>query len=280
MLKIFRVSLAAVLIVLLISPDGGMAYHPILRHKGPYHLTANTALLWNPANNQRYFDLGADREVFPASTTKVLTALLVLENIPLDKYVTVSEHATQVPQTKLGLRAGESYRVRDLLYGLILKSANDAAVALAEAVAGSEGKFVEMMNARARQIGAMHSHFANPHGLPSQGAQFTTASDMALIFTQALKNDFFRQAITFKYLVIYSRAGHRFFLKSHNRSLFLNWKRHVFGKTGYTIEAQSCFVGYIPKGRGNDILIIAVYGCRKRWTDMKYIIEHYGHINF
>jgi D-alanyl-D-alanine carboxypeptidase (penicillin-binding protein 5/6) len=194
----------------------------------------------------------------------------------MDQYVTVSWHATQVPQTKLGLRAGESYRVRDLLHGLLLKSANDAAVVLAEAVAGSEGKFVDMMNARAKQIGALHSHFANPHGLPSVGAQYTTASDMALIFSQALKNDFFRQAITFKYLVIYSKDGHRCFLKSHNKTLFLNWKQHVFGKTGWTIEAQSCFVGYMP--RGNGILIIAVYGCRKRWTDMKFIIEHYGHI--
>ena len=240
-------------------------------------MTANTALLWDPLSNQRYFDLGADREFFPASTTKVLTALLVLENLPLDKFVMVSEHATQVPQTKLGLRAGESYRVRDLLYGLILKSANDAAVVLAEAVGGSEGKFVDMMNARAKQIGAMHSHFANPHGLPSQGAQFTTASDMSLIFTQALKNDFFRQAITFKYLVIYSREGHRLFLKSHNKILFSNWKQHVFGKTGWTIEAQSCFVGYVP--RGNGMLIIAVYGCHRRWMDMKYIIERYGHVN-
>ena len=188
----------------------------------------------------------------------------------------VSQHATEVPQTKLGLRAGETFRVKDLLYGLILKSANDAAVVLAEAVGGSEGRFVEMMNARARQIGAMHSHFANPHGLPSQGPQFTTASDMALIFTHAIKNDFFRQAITLKYLVIHSREGQSFFLKSHNRSLFLHWKQQVFGKTGYTIEAQSCFVGYIPRGEG--ILVIAVYGCRKRWTDMKYIIEHYARI--
>jgi D-alanyl-D-alanine carboxypeptidase (penicillin-binding protein 5/6) len=206
-----------------------------------------------------------------------LTALLVLENLPLDKYVTVSVHATQVPQTKLSLRAGETYRVRDLLYGLLLKSANDAAVALAEAVAGSEGKFVDMMNARARQLGATRSHFANPHGLPSPGPQFTTASDMALIFTRAIKNDFFRQAITLKYLVIYSRGGHRLFLKSHNRSLFLNWKRHIFGKTGCTNEARSCFVGYIP--RGNGILVLAVYGCRRRWTDMKYVLERYGRIN-
>jgi serine-type D-Ala-D-Ala carboxypeptidase (penicillin-binding protein 5/6) len=134
-----------------------------------------------------------------------------------------------------------------------------------------------MMNARAMQLGATHSHFANPHGLPSVGTQFTTASDMALIFNQALKNDFFRQVITFKYLVISSSDGHRFFLKSHNKTLFLHWRQHVFGKTGFTFEAQSCFVGYIPKG--NDILIIAVYGCHKRWTDMKYILERYGHIN-
>ncbi len=278
MLKFLRPALIAILIAILASPQEGMAYRPAFRHKSAYHLTANTALLWDPASNQRYFDLGADREVFPASTTKVLTALLVLENLPLDKYVTVSRHATDVPQTKLGLRAGETYRVRDLLYGLILKSANDAAVALAEAVAGSEEKFVDMMNARAKQIGALHTHFANPHGLPSRGPQFTTASDMALIFNQVLKNGFFREAITFKYFVICSKDGRRCYLKSHNRTLFLNWKHHVFGKTGFTFEAQSCFVGYIPKG-GNDILIIAVYGCRKRWTDMKYIIERFGHIS-
>jgi D-alanyl-D-alanine carboxypeptidase (penicillin-binding protein 5/6) len=277
MLKLFRVSLIAILAVFLISPEQGMAYRFVFKHKGPYRLTANTAVLWDLTTNQRLFDFGADREVFPASTTKVLTALLVLENLPLDKYVTVSQHATDVPQTKLGLRAGETYRVRDLLYGLLMKSANDAAVVLAEAVGGSEAKFVDMMNARAKQLGALHSHFANPHGLPSQGNQFTTASDMSLIFAQALKNDFFKQALMYKYLVIYSKEGRRCFLKSHNKILFLNWRQHVFGKTGWTIEAQSCFVGYIP--RGNDILVIAVYGCHKRWTDMKYILERYGHIN-
>jgi serine-type D-Ala-D-Ala carboxypeptidase (penicillin-binding protein 5/6) len=279
MLKFLRVLLIAVLIAILVSPGQGWAYRYFyFRHKGPYHLTARTAFLWDPASNQRYLDIGSDREVFPASTTKILTALLALEHLSLDQYVTVSQRATEVPQTKLGLRAGESCRVRDLLYALIISSSNDAAGVLAEAVAGSEEKFVDMMNARAREIGAMHSHFANPHGLPSQGAQFTTASDMALIFSQALKNDFFRQAITVKYMVIYSRQGRRFFLKSHNRTLFLNWNRHVFGKTGYTLEARFCFVGYMP--RGNGILIVAVYGCRRSWTaDLKYIFEHYGHIN-
>jgi D-alanyl-D-alanine carboxypeptidase (penicillin-binding protein 5/6) len=277
-LKFFRVTLAAILILFLVAPSDSMAYrHIYFKHKGPYRVTANSAILWDPVTNQRYYDLRADHEVFPASTTKVLTAILVLENLPLDKFVTVSPHATQVPPTKLGLRAGESYRVRDLLYGLILKSANDAAVVLAEAVGGSEEKFVEMMNARAAQLGATHSHFANPHGLPSVGPQFTTAADMALMFNAALKNEFFRAAITFKYHVICSKDGRQCFLKSHNKALFFRWREHVFGKTGFTFEAQSCFVGYVP--HGNDILIIAVYGCRKRWTDMKYILEHYGHVN-
>ncbi len=110
MLKFFRASVIVGLIAVLAFPDGGMAFYNS-RHR-PYRLTANTAILWDPAHNLRYFDFGADRQVFPASTTKVLTALLVLEKLPLDQYVTVSERATQVPQTKLGLRAGESYRVR------------------------------------------------------------------------------------------------------------------------------------------------------------------------
>ncbi|MDE1921067.1 MAG: D-alanyl-D-alanine carboxypeptidase [Candidatus Omnitrophica bacterium] len=268
--KFSKVFFIAVLAAVIIAPGQGLAW------RRPYHLTARTALLWDPANNHRYFDLGADREVYPASTTKVLTILLALEHLSLDQYVTVPEIATRMPETKLGLRAGESYRVRDLIYGMLLMSANDAAVTLAQAVAGSQEKFVDMMNAKARELGALHSHFANPDGLPSRGPQYTTAADMSLIFTQALKNDFFRQAITHKYMVISSRAGRRFFLRSFNKTLFFRWRWHVFGKTGYTREARFCFVGYIPRGR--DTLVIAVYGCRHRWTDMKYIIEHYGHI--
>lgn len=278
MSKVLRATLIAALVLMTSVPDQGLAYRHPFRYKGPYQVTAHTALLWNPVTNQRFFDLGADREVFPASTTKILTAILVLENLPLDRYVTVSWHATQVPQSKLGLRPGETYRVRDLFYGLILKSANDAAVALAEAVAGSEPKFVEMMNAKAWGLGARHSHFANPHGLPSVGPQFTTAADMSLMFSYALRQPFFRDTITYKSMVIRSVQGRRLFIKSHNKTLFSNWKQHIFGKTGYTEEAQSCFVGYLPRGR--DTFIIAVYGCHshRRWSDMKYILERYGHI--
>jgi D-alanyl-D-alanine carboxypeptidase (penicillin-binding protein 5/6) len=237
-------------------------------------ITAASALLWDATDGHNDYAKAPDRRIFPASTTKIMTVLLVLEKLPLEGYVTVSERATQVQPTKLGLKAGERYRVRDLLYGMLLKSANDASIVLAEAVAGSEAKFVEMMNRRAWEVGARHTHFANSHGLPSNTRQYSTAHDMALIFREALKQDFFSKAVTFKYRIIYSKDGRRHFLKSHNKLLFLNWKRDVYGKTGYTRQAQSCFVGYFNKG--GHTRIIAVFGCHKRWEDIKFIIERYG----
>lgn len=245
--------------------------------KREYQVSANSAILINLDNNKRYYARDIEQRVAPASTTKVMTALLVLEKLSLDDYVTVSSNAQRVQPTKLGVLPGEQYKVRDLLYALLLKSANDVAIVLAEAVAGSEADFVAMMNERAKAIGAKHTNFANPHGLPDNDRQYTTAYDMVLILNEALKNAFFRQAITFKYRAIYSKDGRRLFVKSHNKALFLGWKRNIYGKTGYTQEAQSCFVGYIP--RGNERLMVAVFGCRKRWDDIKFIVERYGKID-
>jgi D-alanyl-D-alanine carboxypeptidase len=111
-----------------------------------------------------------------------------------------------------------------LLYAILLKSANDAANVLAEAVGGSQSNFVAMMNARAKQLGATHTRFSNAHGLPSSGAQYTTAKDMAKIMQQALKNKTFRRIITYKYRVIYSKSGRRHFLEISQSFFILNWK--------------------------------------------------------
>ncbi len=277
MFRFLQRSLVILLVVALACPSEAFAARKKKKRNRSQHLTANSAILIDFNHNRRYFGRDIEQRVAPASTTKVLTAILVLEKLPLDKYVTVNASALDVQPTKMDAIAGEQYRVRDLLYALLMKSANDAAEVLAEAVAGSQTEFVAMMNNKARDIGAKHSLFANAHGLPSRGAQYTTAYDMALIFRQALKYDFFRKAITFKYRIIYSKDGRRLFLKSHNKSLFLNWKADVYGKTGYTRQAQSCFVGYVPKG--NDTLILSVFGCCKRWEDIKFIIERYGHLD-
>ena len=235
---------------------------------------ARSALIWDITNDHRLFSKNADMRVYPASTTKIMTVLLALEHLPLDAYVTVSQRATQVEPTKLDFIAGEQYRVRDLIYACLLKSANDAAGVLAEAIAGSQKKFVAMMNQKAWEIGARHTRFANPHGLPLPAGQHTTARDMAMILKEALKDPFFYKAITFRYRIIYSRGGRRHFLKSHNKALFLDWKQDVYGKTGYTRQAGTCFVGFFKKGNG--IFIVDVFGSHKRWEYLKWIIEHYA----
>jgi serine-type D-Ala-D-Ala carboxypeptidase (penicillin-binding protein 5/6) len=243
---------------------------------GPY-VTAKGAVLINATDGKVLFDKGARRRILPASTTKVMTALIVMEELSLDDYVTVGERATHAQPSKLHLRPGEKYKVRDLLYGILLNSANDASIVLAEAVAGTEWKFVQKMNARAQKLGAKNTRFANSNGLPSKASQYSTAYDMYLIFKEALRHDFFRQAITYKYKVIYSQDGRKLGLKSHNKMLFKGWKKNVYGKTGYTRAARSCFVGYTQ--RGKDMLIIAVFGCSKRWQDIQRMIERYGKVD-
>ncbi|MEI7998430.1 MAG: D-alanyl-D-alanine carboxypeptidase family protein [Candidatus Omnitrophota bacterium] len=282
MSKIVRIILIVFLGVSLATPaQAWFSHHRKHRKvaKATSYFTARSALLWNITSNQVYFSKDAQAKIYPASTTKVMTVMLALEKLPLDGYVTVSARATDVAPTKLDFRPGEQYLVRDLVYACLLKSANDAAGVLAEAVGGTQEKFVDMMNQKALELGARNTHFANPHGLPSQGKQYTTAMDMAIILREALKNPFFQSATTFRYRIIYSKDGRRHFLKSHNKALFLDWKQDVLGKTGYTKQAQSCFVGYLK--RGNEILIVDVFGCRNRtrWDDLKWMVEHYAKVN-
>jgi D-alanyl-D-alanine carboxypeptidase (penicillin-binding protein 5/6) len=224
---------------------------------------------------RRLFGKNVHEKVLPASTTKVLTALLVLEKLSLDDVITVSSRAIHAQPSKIHVRPGERYKVRELLYAILLNSANDATIVLAEAVAGSEAKFVQMMNQRAKQLGAKHTKFANSNGLPTKrGYQYTTAYDMYLIFRQALKHDFFREAIKRRYKTIHSESGRKIGLKSHNKILFNNWNKKIYGKTGYTRAAQACFVGAIE--HEGSTLIIGVFGCSDRWGDIKRVVTKYG----
>lgn len=247
------------------------------KSKKRYVLTARSAILLDVSQGKRLFSKNADSNVWPASTTKVMTALLVLENLPMDKVVTVSKAATNVQPSKAGLIEGEHYRVSDLLYAALMQSANDASMVLAEAVAGSEDAFVKKMNQRARQLGAMHTNFENPHGLPTEERQYTSAYDMSLIFKAALKYPLFKNILTYKNKSIASQEGRTISLKSYNKLLWKHWKKNIFGKTGYTKKAKHCFVGYFEKD--NRIIIVAVFGCTKqRWNDVRYIVTKYAGI--
>lgn len=271
--KAFRI--VAVCLALIISfPPSSIAAK---KKRRGYTVSAKAAIFSNSTKVKRYYGKNVHTKVLPASTTKVMTALLVLERLPLNKVVTVSKRATYAQPSKIYVRPGEKFKVRDLLYAILLKSANDASIVLAEAVAGSEAKFVKLMNKRARELGARHTKFANSNGLPTKKVkQYTTPYDMYLIFREVVKHAFFKDAIKSKYRTIRSLEGRRIKLKSHNKILFNDWKKKLYGKTGYTRAAKACFVGYLMKGKS--VCIIAVFGCRRRWDDIKHIVSKYGGI--
>lgn len=243
----------------------------------PHVISAKAALLMEVKSGHRLYAKDAGRKILPASTTKVLTAILVLERLNLDDYVTISPRAARALPSKIYVDVGDKYRVRDLLYAALLKSANDASVALAEAVAGSEDKFVAMMNRRAAQIGARSTLFANAHGLPADDPQYSTAHDMAIILREAMKKKVFREIMETKYKKIVSQKGKVTQLQSHNKCLFKGWKQNIYGKTGYTNAARACFVGYFHKGK--KAFIVAVFGCSERWDDIKTMVERFGGVD-
>ncbi|MBF0384980.1 MAG: D-alanyl-D-alanine carboxypeptidase [Candidatus Omnitrophica bacterium] len=272
MKKIYKIAGIFILALSLFLPTG---ISHAKKSRGAYRTSYRTVIFSDSTKGKRLFGSRVHDRILPASTVKVLTVLLVLENLPLDQYVTVGHKATVVQPSKLFLRAGEQYKVRDLLYALLLSSSNDASVVLAEAVAGSEENFVRMMNARAKQLGAKNSRFANCHGLPSAANQYSSAYDMYLIYRQALKNAFFEQGVQKKFKVIYSRSGRKLILKNHNKMLFFDWRKAVYGKTGWTRKAGGCFLGHVEKGDSK--LIIGIFGCSsKRWSDIRHIITKYS----
>jgi serine-type D-Ala-D-Ala carboxypeptidase (penicillin-binding protein 5/6) len=209
---------------------------------------------------------------YPASSTKILTALLVIEAGDLDKLVTVDISDTKVEPTKLELQPGEQYTRRQLLYGLLLKSANDVAMTLARDNAGSVDAFAEKMTRRAAELGATNSHFANPNGLQDL-THYTTARDLALIARAAMEQPFFRQLVSTVYYTWKSPKGVVYQLRNHNRLL-----RHFAGcnglKTGYTSAAQQVLVSSALR-EGHEVISVVLHTDKPGiWDDSKALLTY------
>lgn len=176
-----------------------------------------------------------------ASTTKVMTALMALEYGKLDEVVTVGRNAYGVPGTSIYLNLGEKITLRDLLYGLMLASGNDAAVAIAEHIGGDVPAFCRMMTQRAKELGCEDTVFTTPHGLPAEG-HHTTAQDLALIAREAMNHDLFREIVSTQRASIpwEGRSYHRI-LNNKNR-LLTDYDGATGIKTGYTRAAGRCLV--------------------------------------
>ena len=171
---------------------------------------ASSAIVVEVSTGRVLSESNADAKAYPASTTKILSALVVLETLPLDLVVTVPREAAGVEGSSVYLRAGEKFTVEALLYGLMLRSGNDAAVALALAAGGSVPRFAAMMNERAEKCGAKHSHFVNPHGLHDD-EHYTTARDLALITAEAYGNRDFCRIVSTRSVTVGEGESRRYF---------------------------------------------------------------------
>lgn len=264
MKKIF----AGMLILLLMAVSAAHASEALT-------VDAKAAVLIDGASGRVLFAQNADQKLPMASTTKIMTAILALENCALNETVVAGKNAAGVEGTSIYLSEGESLSMEHMLYGLMLRSGNDAAVAIAEHVAGSVPKFVEMMNAKADELGA-DAHFVNPNGLPAEG-HAASALGMAKIMRHAMTLPDFRQITGTQRKVIpwvgneYSRV-----LQNKNR-LLSSYEGTTGGKTGFTKSAGRCLV--FSAERDGLELIGVVLNC-PTWFDTAETILDYGFDNY
>ncbi|MDA8085312.1 MAG: D-alanyl-D-alanine carboxypeptidase [Nitrospiraceae bacterium] len=213
----------------------------------------------------------ADLKLKPASTTKLVTAMVVLDRLSPDKMVRVSKEAAYTPSIPPHLRPGDVVSVRDLLYLALMRSINGAAVALAQAVSGSESAFAVLMNQKAASLNAKETHYVNASGLPAPG-QYITASDLALILDGALRYPLIRQIINTKEKDL-DIDGRQVYLRNTDKLLWSD-DDLIGGKTGYTRAAEHCLV--FAASKGDCTLVTSLLGERERdrlWLDGKKLLE-------
>lgn len=194
-----------------------------------------------------------DKKMLIASTTKIMTCILTIENISLDKKITVDDEVNKMYGTNIYIKEGEILTVRDLLYGLMLRSGNDAAIVLSKNVFGSYDEFISKMNEKAKQIGMKNTLFLNPHGLDEKTENYSTSYDMAILAKYSFKNNIFKKIVSTKRYTTKSN------LKSYdwyNRmKLINNYKYCVGGKNGYTPKSGKSLVSYASKDNLNLIIV-------------------------
>lgn len=230
--------------------------------------TAEASGVFNLVTNTVTYSQNIYQKMYPASTTKIMTAYVALKYGNLDDYVTISENAANQSSDSsvCGLKKGDVIQLRDLLYGLLMKSGNDAAVAIAEHISGSEAAFVELMNKEALAMGASTTHFVNPHGLPDEN-HYTSVYDLYLMMQNAVKYTTFTQILnTESYDVVYTNENGETVNETwSNSNRYLNGKvtapdgvTVVGGKTGTTRDAGYCLVLYSYNQKNEPIISIVL----------------------
>lgn len=221
----------------------------------PPQVTAQSAVVIDADTGLVLYEKNCDQQLPIASLTKVMTAVVAAEEVEdWNAYTAASTEASNVGESEIYLEPGERIKLEDLLYAVLLKSANDAAFALGEAVGGNIDIFVALMNRKARQLGMKNSHFTNPHGLDAPG-HYSTARDMAVLARYALSFPVLKKAFATKKKIIpwpgreYDRP-----LENHNKLLKYDFVKGI--KTGYTLKAGHCLISYAEFGSKKIIAVV------------------------
>lgn len=248
---------------------------------------SNDILALDAESGNILYNKNGMEKVYPASTTKILTAILAIENLKLDDIIECSKtaiYSTPFESSSMYLRVGEQISVKDLLYGLLLQSGNDAANVLAEAVSGNIDDFVILMNKKLKEIGCDNTNFTNTHGFHEED-HYTTPYDMAKLMQYALKNNTFKEFIETNYMEVDKTNKTNEIRYYSNTNKMINTKSEYYyeycvgGKTGYTEEARGTFVGYGEKD-GKKVIVSTfdgsqnVSGKQARFLDSKILFDY------
>ncbi|MER3500228.1 MAG: D-alanyl-D-alanine carboxypeptidase [Candidatus Fervidibacterota bacterium] len=239
-------------------------------------VTAKSGLLADAETGEILWAKNPDLRCYPASLTKIMTAVLILERGNLDDWVTVTKDAAFTGESSMALKEGERVRLRDLLNAILVRSANDACVAAAIHLAGSVEGFVQWMNEKAKGLGMSNTNFVNPHGLHDP-QHFTTARDLLTLTRYALQFPLFRHIVAQREIVIQptNKSALRHF---GNRNKLLKWYPGCDGvKTGYTVPAGRCLVASATRNGWQ--LIAIVLGSQDHFADCTTLLD-YGFHNF
>jgi serine-type D-Ala-D-Ala carboxypeptidase (penicillin-binding protein 5/6) len=239
-------------------------------------ITAPSAILMDYATGEILYQKNANERRAPASTTKIMTAIVAMEHGNPNQVIVASTKASKTNGSSIWLSTGESHSLMDLLYGILLSSGNDASVAVAENLAGSESKFAAWMTAKAKQLGAKDSNFRNCNGLPEK-EHYSTAYDLALITRYALHKSLFAEIVKTKKKII-DWPGHKWDRVMYNHNKLLWRYEYADGvKTGYTRQAGNCLVSSATKN--NSRLIAVVLHSKDIYSDSQKLFN-YGFNHF
>ncbi len=256
-----------------ITPWGMMSF-PVSYAPKALHwkrIPAHSILLKDLSSGRVLYQYDVKKRLSPASLTKIMSGLIILEDGRLDDLVTVGKNAARAPKTHLRLKVGEVYRLKDLLKAMMMVSANDACLAAIEHVGGSEEQFVKLMNAKATALDLHDTHFSNGCGFDGSD-HYSTAEDLAKLSEVAMRNAVFREVVKEEREIITPVRGYRtYVLRNTNR--LLGRIPGVEGvKTGFTSKAGRCLIAKVSQNETD--LLLVILNSNRRWTTAKSLIDY------